>query len=102
MEACITIMDIVVVLLQRHLERPREWALVATWSRCLEAFEQSGSHVLLDPELQALLIDLMQYQPKLLVIECRIAPYKLDMHEELTPALKEWAVDELLLLQAES
>ena len=101
MEARFTITGIVVILLQRHLERPREWAPVATWGRCLEALEQSDSCVLLElkalckgayklsevtasakhltmwvskelrallkvehkahPELQALLIDLMQY-----------------------------------------
>ena len=48
------------------------------------------------PKLQVLLIDLMQYQPKLLFDECRIAPQELDMHKELAPALEEWAVGKLL------
>ena len=101
MEACVTITGIAVVLLQRHPERPREWALVATCACCLEALKQSDSRVLLElkalcegayklseftafakhlttrvskelhallkvahkahPELQVLLIDLMQY-----------------------------------------
>ena len=39
------------------------------------------------PELQALLINLMQTQPKLLVDKCCIALEKQDMHEELAPAL---------------
>ena len=47
MEAHITIMGIAVVLLQQHPERPREWAPVATWGRCLEALKQSDSRVLL-------------------------------------------------------
>ena len=48
------------------------------------------------PELQALLIDLMQYQPKLLVDERHASPRELEMHEELMPALDDWVVDELL------
>ena len=52
MEVHVTITGIAVVLLQRHPERPREWAPVATWGRCLEALKQSDSHVLL--ELKAL------------------------------------------------
>ena len=48
------------------------------------------------PELQALLIDLMQYQPRLLVDERHASPRELEMHEELSPTLQEWAVDELL------
>ena len=48
MEACVTITGIAVILLQRHLERPREWAPVATWGRCLEALKQLESHVLLE------------------------------------------------------
>ena len=39
MEACVTITGIAVILLQRHLEQPREWALVATWGCCLEALK---------------------------------------------------------------
>ena len=38
----------------------------------------------------------MQYQPKLLVDEHHASPRKLEMHEELSPALQEWAVDKLL------
>ena len=38
----------------------------------------------------------MQYQPKLLVDERHASPRELEMHEELSPALQEWAVDELL------
>ena len=37
MEACTTITGIMVILLQGHPERPREWAPVATWGCCLEA-----------------------------------------------------------------
>ena len=48
------------------------------------------------PELQVLLIDLMQDQPKLLVGEHHVAPNELEMDEELAPALEEWAMDELL------
>ena len=48
------------------------------------------------PELQVLLIDFMQYQPKLLIDEHHVAPEELDMHEELAPALEEMAVDKLL------
>ena len=48
------------------------------------------------PELQVLLIDLMQYQPKLLVNERCAARQELEMHEELTLALEEWLVDKLL------
>ena len=47
MEAHITTMGIMVILLQRHPEQPREWALVATWGCCLEALEQSDSRILL-------------------------------------------------------
>ena len=101
MEARVTIIGILVILLQQHVERPLEWVPVAMWGRCLEALEQSDSRVLLElkalregtyklseftafakhltmrvskelrallkvahkahPELQALLIDLMQY-----------------------------------------
>ena len=101
MEARVTITGIMVILLQRHLEQPREWVPVVTWGRCLEALKQSDSRILLElkvlhegtyklleftafakhltmrvskelhallkvahkahPELQALLIDLMQY-----------------------------------------
>ena len=101
MEARVTITGIAVILLQRHLESPREWVLAAMWGHCLEAFEQLDSRILLElkvlregayklseftafakhltmqiskelrallkvahkvhPELQALLIDLMQY-----------------------------------------
>ena len=39
----------------------------------------------------------MQYQPKLLVDEQHASPRELEMHEELSPTLQEWAVDELLL-----
>ena len=39
------------------------------------------------PELQALLIDLMQYQPRLLVDERHASPRELEMHEELSPTL---------------
>ena len=52
MEARVSMTGIAVVLLQWHPERAREWALVATWGRCLEALEQSDSRVLL--ELKAL------------------------------------------------
>ena len=52
MEARVTPAGLAVVLLQRHPERPREWAPVATWGRCLDALEQSDSRVLL--ELKAL------------------------------------------------
>ena len=38
----------------------------------------------------------MQYQPKLLVDEGHASPRELEMHEELSPTLQEWAVDELL------
>ena len=38
----------------------------------------------------------MQYQPKLLVDERHASPCELEMHEELSPTLQEWAVDELL------
>ena len=38
----------------------------------------------------------MQYQPKLLVDELHASPRVLEMHEELSPTLQEWAVDELL------
>ena len=38
----------------------------------------------------------MQYQPKLLVDERHASPHELEMHDELSPALQEWAVDELL------
>ena len=41
---CITITGIAVVLLQRHPERPREWAPVATWGHCLKALEQLESY----------------------------------------------------------
>ena len=34
------------------------------------------------PELQVLLIDLMQYQPKLLVDEQHLAPQELEMRDE--------------------
>ena len=39
------------------------------------------------PELQALIINLMQYYPKLLVDERHATPCELEMHEELSPAL---------------
>ena len=52
MEARVSMTGIAVVLLQRHLERAREWAPAATWKRCLEALEQLDSRVLL--ELKAL------------------------------------------------
>ena len=52
MEVRVTITGIAVILLQRHLERLREWAPVVTWGGCLEALEQSDSRVLL--ELKAL------------------------------------------------
>ena len=51
-EAHVTITSIAAVLLQRHPQRLREWAPVATWGHCLEALKQSDSHVLL--ELKAL------------------------------------------------
>ena len=38
----------------------------------------------------------MQYQPRLLVDERHTLPHELEMHEDLSPALQEWAVDELL------
>ena len=47
MEACITMIGIMVALLQQHPERPREWALLATWEHCLEALKESDSHILL-------------------------------------------------------
>ena len=127
MEARVSMTGIAVILLQRHPDRAREWAPVATWGRCLEALEQSDSRVLLElkalregafklaeftafakhltmrvskelrallkvahkahPELQALLIDLMQYQPRLLVDERHASPRELEMHEELSPTL---------------
>ena len=37
------------------------------------------------PELQALLVDLMQYRPKLLVEDRRVAPPELEMTGEVTP-----------------
>ena len=48
------------------------------------------------PELQALLTNLLQYQPKPLVDEHRVSPEELEMHKELAPALEEWALDKLL------
>ena len=48
------------------------------------------------PELQALLIDLMQYHPKLLVDELRVAPTELDMAEEAAPRDDDWESDMLL------
>ena len=43
-----------------------------------------------------MLINLMQYQPKLLVDERHAAPRELEMQEELMLDLQEWVVDELL------
>ena len=52
MEVHVTITGIVVVLLQRHPEQPREWAPVAAWGHCLEALKQADSRIFL--ELKAL------------------------------------------------
>ena len=48
------------------------------------------------PELQALLIDLMQYKPKLLVDERRVAPQERDMAEESARLDDDWEDDMLL------